>query len=130
MACVLVKTWVVLIIVHFIAQITLQGLTLRDNMQAKDSTSLCLSLAQVPMGLSLLDGDYLNMCNGIPGRTNVTCIRISSTSGLPPAPSQGDVDANALTNFDLDEVHRIVLSGNEEFITGRCALSLQWIFDV
>lgn len=130
MACNFVKGWVVLIVVHFVVQVTLQGVTFRDNEHAKDLTSLCLSLAQVPSGLPLLERDNLTMCDGIPGRNNVTCILLVS-GGMPSPPSPvNDMDSSALTDFDLDDIHNITLSGTEHFITGRCAMSLQWIHDV
>ncbi|KAF9649138.1 hypothetical protein BDM02DRAFT_1970021 [Thelephora ganbajun] len=127
-----VRVWVVLVIVHFIVQIALQGVTLKDNKQAKNTTSLCLSLVQTPVGLSLLEDDNLSMCNGIPGYNNVTCILISSAREPSPLPSLNDTDAKALMGFDLDldDIHTIILSGSEHFVTSRCVLSLQWIYDV
>jgi hypothetical protein len=116
--------------VHFIVQVALQGLTFRDNKQAQNLTDLCLSLAQVPRGLSLLERDELSMCDGIPGRDNVTCVLIASAEGSPLPTSVNDVDARDLTNFNLDDIRNITLSGSELFITARCALSLQWIHDV
>ena len=129
MACPVGRAWALLVIVHFIVQIALQGITLRDNSQAKNTTSLCLSLAQVPVGLPLLEGDDLSMCDGIPEHTNVTCVLISSTTNSSST-SLSNVDTSSLADFDLDGIHNITLSGTEHFITGRCVLSLQWIHDV
>ena len=129
MACHIARSWALLVIVHFIVQIALQGITLRDNMQAKSSTSLCLSLAQVPVGLPLLEGDDLSMCDGIPGRNNVSCVLIASTR-RSQLTSLSNGNASSLTDFDLDGIHNIIFSGSEHFITGRCVLSLQWIHDV
>ena len=130
MACNFVKGWVVLVVVHFIVQVVLQGVTFRDNKLAKNLTSLCLSLAQVPSGLPLLQRGTLSMCDGIPGWNGVTCILIASARRTPLPSSSSDAGSSALTDFDLDDVRSIMLSGSEHFITGRCALSLQWIHDV
>ena len=123
-----VKGWVALVIVHFIVQVALQGLTLRDNKQAKGVTNLCLSLAQVPMGLPLLDRDGLSMCDGIPGHGGVTCLLVASAN-LPPLPPNG-MSPRALSDFNLDGVSSITIAGSEHSITGRCALSLQWIHNM
>ena len=117
-----------LVVVHFVVQVALQGLTLRDNQQAKGVTNLCLSLAQVPMGLPLLDRDGLSMCDGIPGHNDVACVLIASASA-PPLPPNG-VRPRALSDFNLDGVSSITLAGTEHSITGRCALSLQWIHNM
>jgi len=129
MACPISRSWALLVIVHFIVQIALQGITLRDNVQAKNATSPCLSLAQVPVGLPLLEGGDLSMCDGIPEHKNVTCIVIASVGGSSLT-TRSNVNANSLTNFDLDGIHNITLSGSEQFITGRCVLSLRLIHDV
>jgi len=81
------------------------------------------------MGLPLLEGDNLSMCDGIPGHNNVTCILIAS-AGVSTLSPLIDVQSRALTDFDLDGVRSIILPGGEHFITGRCAISLQWIHDV
>ena len=128
-ACPILKAWALLVIVHFIIQVVLQGVTLRDNKEAKNVTDLCLSLIQIPAGLPLLQGDSLSMCDGIPGRKNVTCTLIASINGLPQTSSNGS-NASYQTDFDLDEVHSIIISGGERFIAGRCAISLQWIHDM
>jgi hypothetical protein len=119
----------VLVVVHFIVQVALQGVTFRDNKQAKEVTSLCLSLAQVPTGLPLMGPNSLSMCDGIPGRYNATCVLIASASG-PLLPSMNDMDPSAFAGFDMDGAHSVELSGSEYFITGRCAMSLQWIHDM
>jgi len=129
MACPLSKGWVVLVVVHFIVQIALQGITLKENQRAKNATDLCLELAQVPIGLPLLEGDNLSICDGIPGHNNVTCIVVAS-AGVSPLSPLNDVESRALTDFDLDGIRSIELPGGETFITGRCAISLQWINDV
>lgn len=129
MARPIVRGWVFLVILHFIVQVALQGVTLRDNKQAKNATGLCLSLAHVPVGLPLLEGDDLSICDGIPEHSNVTCILIAS-AGKSLVTSLTNVDANFLTGFGLDGIHSITLSGSEHFITGRCVLSLQWIHDM
>lgn len=123
------RGWVLLVILHFIVQVALQGVTLRDNKQAKNATGLCLSLAHVPVGLPLLEGDDLSICDGIPEHSNVTCILVAS-AGTSLLTSLTNVDTNFLTGFDLDGIHSITLSGDEHFITGRCVLSLQWINDM
>lgn len=130
MACNFVKGWVALVVIHFIVQAALQGVTLRDNKQAKNLTNLCLELAQVPSGLPLLERGNLSMCDGIPGYDNVTCILIASTGRPPAPPPPNDAGSSALADFDLDDTRSIILSGSERFITGRCAMSLQWIHDV
>jgi len=129
MVCPISKAWTLLVIVHFIVQVALQGITLRDNIVAKDATDLCLSLTQVPTGLPLLRGDGLSICDGIPGRKDVTCTLIASMNGLPLTSSNGS-NTSYLTDSDLDDVHDIVISGSQRFITGRCAISLQWIHDM
>ena len=129
MACPIARAWAFLVIVHFIVQTSLQGVTLRDNQKAKAQTALCLSLAQVPIGVPLLEGDDFRLCDGIPGYKNVTCILIVSTDDSTTSPSQDYVEANTLTNFDLNQPMNITLSGHEHFITGRCAVSLQYMFD-
>ena len=127
MACNFVKAWVALVVVHFVVQVALQGITLRDNKQAKGVTNLCLSLAQVPSGLPLLNRDGLSMCDGIPGHNDVTCVLIASrNSQLPP----NGVSPRALSDFNLDSISSITLDGSEHSITGRCALSLQWIHNM
>jgi len=127
MASNFVKAWVALVVVHFIIQVALEGLTLRDNQQAKGVTDLCLSLMQVPTGLPLLDRNGLSMCDGIPGHDDVTCILIDSAR--PQLPPDG-VRTRALSDFDLDGVNTITLSGTEHLITGRCALALHWIHNM
>lgn len=129
MACPLAKAWVVLVVVHFVIQIALQGITLRDNNQAKNITDLCISLSQVPTGLPLLEGNNLSMCNGIPGHNDASCVLIASARGSPPPPSLSNMDSGAFAGFDLDDTRGITLSGSEHFITGRCAMSLQWLHD-
>jgi hypothetical protein len=101
---------------------------LKENRQAKSMTSLCLTLAQVPAGVPLLEGDDLSLCNGIPGHHNVTCVLLTSTddSALPYSPNDVDV---GMTDFDLNETMNITVAGREHFITGRCALSLQYMYD-
>lgn len=123
------KGWVALVILHFVIQVTLQGLTLRDNMQAKDVTNLCLSLAQAPSGLALLKSDGLNMCDGIPGHANVTCILLASRIASPPSLPEA-MTPRSLTSFDLDGISSITIAGVEHSLTGRCALSLHWIHDM
>lgn len=130
MACRFVRAWVVLVIVHFIVQTALQGVTLRDNNQAKNITSYCLSLAQVPIGLPLLEDDGLSICDGIPGHSNVTCVLVVSSERLLLSLPLTNVDVTSLTDFDLDDIYNIILSGSEQSITGRCAISLRWIHDV
>lgn len=107
---------------------TLQGLTLRDNRQAKNTTGHCLDLAHVPVGVPLLEGGNLNLCKGIPGRNNVTCILVASENNSTASSTQNNEEAEALTGFNLDAPIVITVSGADYFITGRCALSLQWIF--
>jgi len=127
MASNFVKAWVALVVVHFVVQVALQGLTLRDNKQAKGVTNLCLSIAQVPSGLPLLDHNGLSMCDGIPGHNDVTCVLIASRdSQLSP----NDVRPRALSDFNLDSINNVTLDGSEHSITGRCALSLQWIHNM
>ena len=128
MACPIARAWAFLVIVHFIVQVSLQGVTLRDNQKAKAETALCLSLAQVPVGVPLLEGDDFRLCDGIPGHKNVTCVLIVSTGDSTPSPAQ-TYEVNALTSFDLDQPMNITLSGHEHFITGRCAVSLQYMYD-
>lgn len=130
MACPFSRAWVLLVIVHFIVQVALQGVTLRDNKEAKNTTELCLSLVPVPVGLPLLRGDDLRMCGGIPGSKNVACTLIASTSGLPLTTSSDGSNASYLMDFDLDNIHNITISGSEHFVTGRCAISLRWIHDM
>lgn len=129
MACPVGRAWAFLVIVHFIVQVALQGVTLRDNQQAKAETTLCLSQAQVPIGVPLLEGDNLSLCDGIPGHHNVTCILITSTKNSALFPTPNNVGANTLTNFDLDEHITITTSGHEHIVTGRCAVSLQYMYD-
>lgn len=130
MACPIVRPWVLLVIVDFIVQIALQGVTFRDNNEAKNATGLCLSLAKVPAGLPLLKGDDLSMCDGIPGRKTVTCALISSAGKVPLTPSLSGPNSGFLAGFDLDTIRNITASGIERSITGRCAISLQWIHDM
>lgn len=129
MACPLVRAWVVVVVVHFIVQVVLQSITLKDNMEAKNATSIFLSIPQVPVGVPLLKGDDLGLCDGIPGHRDVTCILISSMKDLPLM-VRNDVGTSSLANFDLDDIYNVTMSGSEHSITGRCALSLQWIHDV
>ena len=91
-------------------------------MQAKHATALL----QIPMGIPLLQGDELSMCNGMPGHDDVACVLLSSTRGL--SSRTGDTTyAGSLIDFDLDAIYNITMAGSEHFITGRCILSLQWI---
>ena len=129
MACPVGRAWAFLVIVHFIVQIALQGVTLRDNQQAKDKTTLCLSQAQVPAGVPVLDGGNLSLCDGIPGHYNVTCTLIASTDNSTLFSTLTGMDGNTLTNFDLDQSMDITVDGREHFITGRCAVSLQYMYD-
>ena len=129
MACRIVKTWALLVIVHFIIQAALQGVTLRDNKQAMAKTSLCLTLANVPVGVPLLENDNLSLCNGIPGHHNVTCVLISPKEDSTPFPTLSDVDVKGLADFDLDQTMNLTVGGQQHLITGRCAVSLQLMFD-
>jgi hypothetical protein len=129
MACPIAKAWTLLVIVHFIVQVSLQGVTLRDNRGAKAQTALCLSLAQVPVGVPLLEGDDFSLCDGVPGHPNVTCILIVSTEDSTPPPAQNYGEVDTLTSFDLDQPMNMTISGHEYFITGRCAVSLQYMYD-
>ena len=128
MACPLVRAWVLLVIVHFIVQVALQGVTLRDNQQAKDMTSLCIDLADIPVGIPLLENGNLIQCDGIPGHHNVTCILIASAKNSTLLPSMGGTDVESSSNFDLDQMLNITVSGHEHFVTGRCAASLQYMY--
>jgi hypothetical protein len=128
MACPFSRAWTLLVILHFITQITLQVVTLRDNLQARDKTNLCLTLAQVPVGVPLLVGDELTLCDGIPGHHDVTCRLIASGKNSTPF-TRGDINVQALTDFDLDQIMNITIAGSEHLITGRCAVSLQYMYD-
>lgn len=129
MACPIAKAWTLLVILHFIVQVALQGITLRDNQMAKAETTHCLSTAQVPIGVPLLEGGDLSLCDGIPGHNNVTCLLIASKNDQAPYSSLRDVASNSLTSFDLDQPLNITLAGHEHIITGRCAVSLQYMYD-
>lgn len=131
MACPIVRAWAVLVIMHFIVQVALQAVTLKDNQQAKAQTGLCISLANVPIGLPLLENDSLSLCNGIPGHHNVTCIFIASASAKNSSVSSAltTVNVKGFSNFDLDQNIVIRVGGQEHFVTGRCAVSLQFMFD-
>lgn len=118
-----------LVIVHFIVQVALQGVTLRDNQQAKDEITLCLSLAQVPAGVPLLDGDEFSLCDGIPGHHNVTCMLVASTDNSTLSSTLNSAGMGMFTGFDLDKPINMTVSGHEYFITGRCAVSLQYVYD-
>lgn len=129
MACPISRAWALLVIVHFIVQVALQGVTLGDNQQAKEMTALCLSLTKVPAGVPLLEGDDLSLCDGIPGHHNVTCVLITSTRDSTMFPTLSHVDVNPLVNFDLDQPIHVTVSGHEHSVTGRCAVSLQFMYD-
>lgn len=125
MASPVAKSWALLVIVHFIIQVALQGVTLRDNMEAKSATTF----RQIPMGVPMLQGDELSMCNGIPGHSGVTCILLSSTGGLSSR-ADDTVYAGSLTDYDLDAIYNTTMAEHEVFLTGRCVLSLQWVHSV
>lgn len=129
MACRIVKAWALVAIAHFAIQAALQGVTLRDNQQAMARTSLCLTLANVPVGVPLLENDNLSLCNGIPGHRNVTCILIASEDDSTPLTTLTDVNVKGLTDFDLDQTMNLTVGGQQHLITGRCAVSLQYMFD-
>ena len=125
MASSVAKSWTLLVIVHFIIQVALQAVTLKDNMEAKSATTF----RQIPMGIPILQGDELNMCNGIPGHNGVACVLLSSTGGL--SSRAGDtVYAGSLTDYDLDAIYNTTMGVHEVFLTGRCILSLQWVHSV
>lgn len=128
MACRIVKAWVLLAIVHFVIQVALQGVTLRDNQQARAKTRLCLTLTDVPIGVPLLENDNLSLCDGIPGHHNVTCVPISSEKDSTPFPTLSNVDVKGWADFDLDQTVNLTVDGQQHLITGRCAASLQYMF--
>lgn len=128
MACPLVRAWVLLVIVHFIVQVALQGVTLRDNQQAKDKTSHCLALANVPAGIPFLENDSLIQCDGIPGHSNVTCVLIASAKNSTLPSALENTDTKSFPNFDLDQMLNITVSGHEHLTTGRCVASLQYMY--
>ena len=128
LACRIVKAWVLLAIVHFVIQVALQGVTLRDNQQATAKTRLCLTLTDVPIGVPLLENDSLSLCDGIPGHHNVICVPISSEKDSTPFPTLSNVDVKGLADFDLDQTVNLTIGGQQHLITGRCAASLQYMF--
>jgi len=127
LACRIVKAWALLAIVHFIVQVALQGVTLRDNQQATAKTRLCLIQSNVPIGVPLLENDSLSLCDGIPGHQNVVCMLVSSEKDPAPFPTLS-VDVKGLTDYDLDQTVDLTVDGHQHMITGRCAASLQYMF--
>lgn len=127
LACRIVKAWALLAIVHFIVQVALQGVTLRDNQQATAKTRLCLIQSNVPIGVPLLENDSLSLCDGIPGHQNVVCTLVSSEKDPAPFPTLS-VDVKGLADYDLDQTVDLTVDGHQHMITGRCAASLQYMF--
>lgn len=128
MACRIARAWTFIVIVHFMVQIALQVVTLMDNQQAKAATSLCLARANVPTGVPIFQNGELSLCNGVPGHTNVTCIPLASVDNSIRYSTLTEVDTDPLTTFNLDQVLDVPVGGTHHYITGRCALSLEWMF--
>ncbi|EIN05892.1 hypothetical protein PUNSTDRAFT_115787 [Punctularia strigosozonata HHB-11173 SS5] len=70
-------------LLHFIAQLTLQSLSLAENVNGYRLTGALLHGANVPQGISVIQGNILEVCNGLPGASGTTCTPIARAGQQP-----------------------------------------------